>query len=71
MAMNIKLSYMNGINTGKNDGFVDSFGNEKKLVVSNLYFKSVFGQRRLMMPSEIISTAVIVVMIAMVLGGAV
>lgn len=71
MAMNRKLSYMNGINTGNNDAFTDSFGNEKKLVVANLYFKNTFGQRKLMIPSEIIAATVIIVMMAMVLGGAI
>lgn len=70
MAVNRKLSYMNGINTGNNDAFVGSYGEEKQLVVSNLYFKNVFGVRRLMLPCEIITSAVIIVNVAMTIGGA-
>jgi ech hydrogenase subunit A len=69
-AVNRKLSYMNGINTGSNDAFVDSFGEEKKLVVSNLYLRNVFGVRRLMVPCEVITSAVIIVTVAMTVGGA-
>jgi hypothetical protein len=61
---------MNGINTGSNDAFVDSFGEEKKLVVSNLYLRNVFGVRRLMVPCEVITSAVIIVTVAMTVGGA-
>ncbi|MGI6118476.1 MAG: NADH-quinone oxidoreductase subunit L [Bilifractor sp.] len=69
MAVNKKLSYMNGINTGNNDAFIGSYGDEKKLVVANLYFKNVFGVRKLMVPSEILTTAVIIGFIAMRIGG--
>ena len=64
-----KLSYMNGINAGDNDHFVDSFGDEKQLQMSNWYFKDFFGQRKLMLPCEIVSAAVIIVMMCMIVGG--
>lgn len=64
-----KLSYMNGINTGDNDHFVDAFGEKKQLQMSNWYFKNFFGQRKLMVPCEIISTAIIIVMMVMIIGG--
>ncbi len=66
---NQKLSYMSGINTGDNDHFVDALGEEKKLEMSNWYFKNFFGQRKLMAPSEILATVFIIVLMVMILGG--
>lgn len=68
--INQKLSYMNGINEGNNDQFVDSFGDPKDLQISNFYFKDFFGQRKLMAPCEIITTAVIIIVLCMIIGGA-
>jgi ech hydrogenase subunit A len=66
---NIKLSYMNGINTGDNTQFTDSFGEEKKLTLTNYYFAHKIGQRKLMIPSQLFTTAVIIVMLVMIIGG--
>lgn len=66
-----KLSYMNGINVGNNKEFVDSFGEPKHLFMSNWYFKLFFGQRKLMVPCEIISAVFMIAMLAMIIGGAV
>lgn len=66
-----KLSYMNGINVGNNKEFVDSFGEPKHLFMSNWYFKLFFGQRKLMVPCEILSAVVLIAMLAMIIGGAV
>ncbi len=63
------LSYMNGINTGDNRKFVDSFGDEKTLWLSNFYFHKVIGQRKLMIPSQIFALAFLVIMLSMILGG--
>lgn len=64
-----KLSYMNGINGGDNDSFTDSFGERKQLVMSNWYFKNFFGQRKLMFPCVVITTAVVIVELCMIIGG--
>ena len=66
-----KLSYMNGINVGNNKEFVDSFGEPKHLFMSNWYFRVLFGQRKLMLPCEIISTIFMIALLAMIIGGAV
>ncbi len=66
---NIKLNYMNGINDGTDYGFIDSYGNVKHMHVSNYYFQNVIGQRKLMLPSQLLSAVVIIGMICMVLGG--
>ncbi|MCR5451039.1 MAG: NADH-quinone oxidoreductase subunit L [Lachnospiraceae bacterium] len=67
---NVKLSYMNGINVGDNKAFIDSFGDEKKLWLSNYYFHILIGQRKLMAPVRLIATALLIVMMIMIIGGA-
>ena len=68
---NTKLSYMNGVNTGDNRKFVDSFGDPKTLWLSNYYFYKNIGQRRLMIPGQLFATATLIVMLIMIIGGAV
>ncbi len=67
---NVKPSYMNGVNTGDNVTFVDSFGEPKHLSLSNYYFAHKIGQRKLMKPSQLAATVVMIVMICMIIGGA-
>ncbi|MCR5202920.1 MAG: NADH-quinone oxidoreductase subunit L [Lachnospiraceae bacterium] len=64
------LAYMNGINTGDNESFVDAFGESKKLKVSNWYMEEYFGEKKLFNPSVLISAALIIIMLGMFLGGA-
>ena len=66
-----KLSYMNGINVGNNKEVVDSFGEPKHLFMSNWYFRVLFGQRKLMVPCEIISAIFMIALLAVIIGGAV
>ncbi len=66
---NRKLSYMNGVNMGDNKRFVDSFGEEKNLWLSNYYFYKVIGQRKLMVPAQLFSIAALIIMMIMVIGG--
>ncbi|MCR5468736.1 MAG: NADH-quinone oxidoreductase subunit L, partial [Lachnospiraceae bacterium] len=68
---NKKLSYMNGINMGDNDNFVDSFGEAKKMQMSNWYFKDFFGQRKLMFPCEVITAVFLIIMLIQIVGGVV
>lgn len=67
---NKKLAYMSGINEGDNSSFTDAFGEAKKLQMSNWYFKDFIGQRKLMIPSEIFATVLLIVMLSIILGGA-
>ena len=67
---NVKLAYMNGINTGTNTGFIDSFGNEKQLWMSNYYFENVCGEEKIMVPSQMVAIVAVIVMICMAIGGA-
>lgn len=70
MPTNQKISYMSGANRGNNRDFTDSLGEPKELQLSNWYFKNYVGQRKLMEPSSLVAAAVIIVMLAMIIGGA-
>ena len=62
-------TYMNGINVGDNSHFTDSFGQSKKLHLSNWYLRFEFGRRRLLKPSQILAASVLIVTFAVLLGG--
>ena len=70
MTYNRKDSYMNGGNYGDNRSFVDSFGERKTLWLSNHYYKDLVGKRKLMKPAQIFTTAVLIVMMVLIIGGA-
>lgn len=67
--MNIKLSYMNGINEGDNKNFTDSLGDSKRLWLSNYYLYHNIGMRKLMIPGQLFATVVLIVMMIMIVGG--
>ena len=67
---NYKLNYMSGINTGNNNAFTDSFGEEKKLWLSNYYFDRLIRPDQMMIFSQLVATAVLAVMVSFLLGGA-
>lgn len=67
---NVKLSYMNGINVGDNKSFVGAFGEDKRLWLSNYYFHEQIGARKLMVPGQLFTTAYLIVMLVMIIGGA-
>ena len=60
--------YMNGINVGDNKHFVDAFGEEKELHVSNWYLENMFGEKKLFTPSVIIGLVFICAMLCTVIG---
>lgn len=68
--INKKPAYMNGINEGDDVHFTDSFGDSKKLVMSNWYFKDFIGQRKIMVPCEIVSSSILIIMLTIIMGGA-
>ena len=63
--------YMSGANEGDNTYFVDSYGEPRHLYLSNWYLRFQFGMRRLMLPAEILSAGVLLVMLCMIIGGAI
>lgn len=66
---NVKLSYMSGINTGNNTAFVDSFGGEKALWLSNYYFSDKYDPDRLLAYCQVFATAILIIMLCMIGGG--
>jgi len=64
-------SYMNGINVGNNKEFIDSMDEKKHLFMTNWYFAHDLGQRKLMRPCAFVTTAFLIVMLCMIIGGAV
>lgn len=66
----ITMSYMGGSNVGDDREFIDSCGEKRKMYLANWYMEDYFGEKVLLRPSLILSTAVIVVMMILVIGGA-
>lgn len=61
--------YMNGVNNGDNRFFINSFGGQDHLYLSNWYLRFEFGRRHLRIPSIIVAAAVLVVGFCLVIGG--
>lgn len=66
----IVLAYMNGANEGDDRSFVNSFGGADKMYLANWYMDDYFGEHRLLKPSLILSTAAIIVLMIVAIGGA-
>ncbi len=65
----IVTSYMGGVNQGDNRYFTDSLGRKKPLYLSNWYMEKYFNEARLNMIGVIATSAVIIVIFSMALGG--
>lgn len=65
----IVTSYMGGANTGDNRYFTDSLGQKKHMYLSNWYMEKYFKEARLGSIGIITTSAVIVVIFFMALGG--
>ena len=61
---------MGGGNTGDDRTFVDSFGNPKHMYLANWYMTDLFGEKKLLGPSLILSTAGLIVLMTVAIGGA-
>ena len=57
------LAYMSGFNTGDDRSFYDSLGEEKGQYLSNWYMRDVFGEKKLLMPCLMVTTAFLLVML--------
>ena len=66
----IVMSYMGGGNAGNDRSFVDSFGKAKPMYLANWYMEDYFGEKKLLNPSLILSSAAIIVMMVIAIGGA-
>lgn len=67
----IVMSYMGGANCGDDRSFVNSFGEKERMYLANWYMKDYFGEKKLLRPSIVLSSGVIVIMMILVIGGAV
>lgn len=65
----IVTSYMGGVNQGDNRYFTDSLGRKKPLYLSNWYMEKYFNEARLTTIGIVTTSAVIIVIFAMALGG--
>lgn len=65
------MTYMSGANAGDDRGFTDSFGEVRKMYLANWYMEDYFGENKLLKPSLIISSAVIVILLIVAIGGAI
>ena len=66
----IVMSYMSGANTGDDRNFVNSFGENTPMYLANWYMEDYFSEKKLLMPSIVLSTAVILILMGIVIGGA-
>lgn len=67
----IVMSYMGGANAGNDRAFVDSYGKEKPMYLANWYMEEYFGEKKLLKPSLILSTAALLVLMTIAIGGAI
>lgn len=61
------IEYMAGINEGDNRHFKDSFEQSKNMYLSNWYMVDMFGEKKIWLPSVILSSGIIVVFMGLVL----
>ena len=68
----VDLTYMNGVNSGDNKGFVNAFGETTKMELGNYYFDDTIKTGKMMKYAQIALAVWIVVMTAMAIvkGGA-
>lgn len=55
------ISYMAGINVGDNVSFVNSFGEHQQMYLSNWYLEDMFGEKKLLLPFQIIAAVIIII----------
>ena len=64
------LNYLGGINMGDNKTFEDSFHNNRKMYLSGWYMEGIFSDAKMWFPTASICAVIIIVTIAMAIGGA-
>lgn len=64
------ISYMGGANAGDNVHFIDSYGENAELKVSNWYLVNQLGDKKVVLPSILFSTLIIIVFMGAIIGGA-
>jgi len=64
------MSYVAGVNAGDDRHYIDSFGKERALYMSNWYMEDYFGEKRFLWPCIWVATVLVAVMLIVVVGGA-
>ena len=65
------MSYMGGVNSGDDRSFIDSMGQPKKMYLANWYMSDMFGEDKILKISLILSTAALVILMIVAIGGAI
>ncbi len=65
------MSYVAGVNAGDDRHYIDSFGKERALYMSNWYMEDLFGEKKILWPCIWIATVLVLVMLIVVVGGAI
>ncbi len=63
------MSYVSGVNAGDDRHYINSFGKESPLYMSNWYMTEYFGEDKLLVPSIVISAIIVILMLIIVIGG--
>lgn len=63
------INYMAGVNSGDSTHFVDTMGHNREMVLSAWYMEDWFGEQKLMNPSLAVSTAALMLMLTIIVGG--
>ncbi len=64
-------SYMAGINVGDDRHFYNSYGDSQGVYMANWYMIDLIGELKLMTPCILISSAILVTMLLIIIGGAI
>ncbi|MCR5670935.1 MAG: NADH-quinone oxidoreductase subunit L [Butyrivibrio sp.] len=65
------MSYVAGVNAGDDRHYIDSFGKERALYMSNWYMEEYFGEKKFLWPCIWIAAVLVAVMLIVVVGGAI
>ena len=65
------MSYVSGVNAGDDRHYIDSFGKERPLYMSNWYMTEYFGEDKLLAPCIVISAIIVIIMLIIVIGGSI
>ncbi len=64
------MSYVAGVNAGDDRHYIDSFGKERALYMSNWYMEDYFGEKKILWPCIWVAAVLVAVMLIVVVGGA-
>ncbi len=65
------MSYVAGVNAGDDRHYIDSFGKERALYMSNWYMEEIFGEKKFLTPCIWVAAVLVAVMLIVVVGGAI